>query len=59
MFFVTQAGRLGPYDARVYSKGDLFNTVTDQFDRDSDYYLGYFHDYFNWIDERGPVIPFL
>lgn len=58
MFFVTQAERVGPYNAQTYNMMDLFNTNTAKFKRSSDYYLGYFRDYFDWLDTRGSVEKF-
>lgn len=58
MFFVSQAERVGPYNAQTYNMMDLFNTNTARFKRSSDYYLGYFRDYFDWLDTREPVEKF-
>lgn len=58
MFFVSQAERVGPYGPQTYNMMDLFNTSTGHFKRSSDYYLGYFRDYFDWLDKRGSVEKF-
>lgn len=58
MFFVTQAERVGPYNAQTYNMTDLFNTTSARYKKSSDYYLGYFKDYFDWLDEREPVEKF-
>lgn len=58
MFFVTQGERIGPYDARTYNLVDFFNTTTARYNREQDYYRGYFHDYFDWLDSREAVTPF-
>lgn len=50
MVFITQAGRFGPYDNRPYSAIDLFNTQSEDFNKAKDYFNGYFHDYFNSLD---------
>lgn len=50
MVFVTQAGRFGPYDASPYDPYNLFNTGTEDFKKAKDYYNGYFHDYFESLD---------
>lgn len=50
MVFVTQAGRFGPYDNRPYNAVDLFNTKSNDFNKATDYFNGYFHDYFNSLD---------
>lgn len=50
MVFATQAGRFGPYDNRPYNAVDLFNTQSEDFDKAKDYFKGYFHDYFESLD---------
>lgn len=50
MAFITQAGRFGPYDTRAYSAVDLFNTNSDDYVKAKDYFNGYFHDYFESLD---------
>lgn len=50
MVFVTQAGRFGPYDTSSYNAVDLFNTNSLNFNKAHDYYSGYFHDYFEDLD---------
>lgn len=50
MVFVTQAGRFGPYDNRPYNAVDLFNTESEDFNKAADYFSGYFHDYFDSLD---------
>lgn len=50
MVFLTQAGRFGPYDNRPYNAVDLFNTQSEDFNKAADYFNGYFHDYFNSLD---------
>lgn len=50
MVFVTQAGRFGPYDNRPYNAVDLFNTNSADFNKAADYFNGYFHDYFQSLD---------
>ncbi|MBC7714499.1 MAG: hypothetical protein H7177_14230 [Rhizobacter sp.] len=50
MAFVTQAGRFGPYDTRAYNAIDLFNTESADFKKAEDYFNGYFHDYFESLD---------
>ena len=50
MVFVTQAGRFGPYDNRPYNAVDLFNTQSEDFNKAADYFNGYFHDYFDSLD---------
>lgn len=50
MVFITQAGRLGPYDNRPYNPIDLFNTESEDFNKAADYFNGYFHDYFDSLD---------
>ena len=51
MLFVTQGGRFGPYDNEAYSAVNLFNTNGDTFDRANDFYKGYFHDYFEALEQ--------
>ena len=57
MVFTTQAGRFSPYDTQTYNAVNLFNTHSTDFDKASDYYRGYFHDYFDDLDnvERKPL----
>ena len=50
MVFVTQAGRFGPYDSSPYNAINLFNTNTEDFKKANDYFNGYFHDYFESLD---------
>lgn len=50
MVFITQAGRFGPYDNRPYNPIDLFNTKSEDFNKAADYFNGYFHDYFDSLD---------
>ncbi len=50
MIYITQAGRFGPYDTRSYNAIDLFNTNSDEFVKAKDYFNGYFHDYFQSLD---------
>lgn len=50
MVFVTQAGRFGPYGTASYNAVDLFNTNSLNFNKAQDYYRGYFHDYFEDLD---------
>lgn len=50
MTFVTQAGRFGPYDTKSYNALDLFNTDSLNYNKAQDYYRGYFHDYFEDLD---------
>lgn len=50
MVFATQAGRFGPYDNRPYNAIDLFNTSSEDFNKAQDYFKGYFHDYFQSLD---------
>ena len=50
MVFVSQAGRFGPYDNRPYNAVDLFNTTSNEFNKAKDYFNGYFHDYFQSLD---------
>ena len=50
MVFVTQAGRFGPYNTSSYNALDLFNTNGLNFNKAQDYYRGYFHDYFEDLD---------
>lgn len=58
MIFVTQASRFGPENARVYNTVDLFNQPPSPYNRETDYYSGYFFDYFDWLDTRTVVAPF-
>ncbi len=56
MVFATRADRFGPYDSQSYSGINLFNSNNDLFNRDKDYYQGYFHDYFYDLDQKMPKI---
>ena len=57
MVFSTQAGRFSPYDTQTYNAINLFNTHSEEFNKASDYYRGYFHDYFEDLDnvEQKPI----
>ncbi len=59
MAFITQAGRFGPYDTRAYNAVDLFNTNSAEYDKAKDYFNGYFHDYFESLDnvKNKPLSP--
>lgn len=59
MVYVTQAGRFGPYDTRAYNAIDLFNTNSEEFVKATDYFNGYFHDYFQSLDnfKNKPKVP--
>ena len=59
MAFVTQAGRFGPYDTRAYNAVDLFNTNSAEYNKAKDYFNGYFHDYFESLDnvKNKPLSP--
>ena len=50
MVFITQAGRFGPHDNSPYTAINLFNTKSEDFNKAADFYNGYFHDYFNSLD---------
>ena len=50
MVFVTQAGRFGPYDSSPYNAINLFNTNSADFKKANDFFSGYFHDYFESLD---------
>jgi hypothetical protein len=50
MVFTTQAGRFGPYDTESYNAINLFNTNSSDYLKSQDYYNGYFHDYFEDLD---------
>lgn len=52
MLFISKADRFGPNDKTGYTAGDLFNTITNKFNRKSDFYRGFFHDYFEELDKR-------
>ncbi len=52
MFFVSSAERFGPANNGSYQASDLFG------DGLNDYYNGFFSDYFNWVNEGGPVPTF-
>ena len=58
MVFTTQAGRFGPYDNRPYNAVDLFNTNSEDFDKAKDFFKGYYHDYFQSLDniKNPPVV---
>lgn len=56
MIFASRADRFGPYDSSTYSGINLFNSNNDLFNRDMDYYRGYFHDYFEDLDKKMPKI---
>lgn len=58
MMFVTQGGRFGPYDAEAYSAINLFNTTGNTFNREADFYKGYFHDYFDTLDKNKSIKKF-
>lgn len=50
MYFVSGAERFGPSNNNTYSPVDLFGNG------ESDYYNGFFKDYFNWVkDQEEPV----
>lgn len=57
MIFVTQAGRFGPYGTASYNAVDLFNTNSLDFNKAQDYYRGYFHDYFEDLDNVTTKAP--
>lgn len=55
MFFVTQASRFGPRKNYTYNTVNLFNVVDGQYDifqKDNDYYSGFFKDLFKYLDEN-------
>lgn len=55
MFFVTEASRFGPDSNRAYTTADLFNVQGrnwQSFNRENDYYRGFFHDFFDWLDQQ-------
>lgn len=55
MFFVTEANRFGPESNRAYTTADLFNVQNrnwNSFDRENDYYRGFFRDFFEWLDQQ-------
>ena len=56
MLFTSKAERFGPHDTTGYTPGDLFNTVTNEFNRDGDFYRGFFHDYFDELDKRQKTV---
>jgi hypothetical protein len=56
MLFVSPAERFGPHSATGYSSRDLFNTATNEFNRDGDFYRGFFHDYFDELDKRKKTV---
>jgi hypothetical protein len=59
MVFVTQAGRFGPEDTTAYNAIDLFNTNSADFKKAEDFFNGYFHDYFESLDnfQNKPLLP--
>ncbi len=55
LFFVTSANRFGPENTDSYNPINLFNVHGDNFEdfsSDDDYYRGFFHDLFKWIDDH-------
>lgn len=55
MFFVTQASRFGPRKNYTYNTVNLFNVVDGQYDifqKENDYYSGFFKDLFKYLDEN-------
>jgi len=54
MVFVTKAERFGPYDIGEYTAVNLFNSNTNTFNRENDFYRGYFHDYFEELEKNMP-----
>jgi hypothetical protein len=58
MVFITRADRFGPYDSSSYSGVNLFNSTTDDFKKDADFYRGYFHDYFEDLDKKTTIEKF-
>lgn len=58
MFFVTEASRFGPQKNFTYNTVNLFNVQNRQFEvfqKDNDYYIGFFKDLFQHLDET-PVL---
>lgn len=54
MFFVSEAARFGPRKNYSYNTVNLFNIQGNQFsgfDREADYYRGFFRDLFEYLDE--------
>jgi hypothetical protein len=51
MVFVSKSERFGPESANGYSPFTFFNTDTNTFNREDDFYKGYFHDYFEELDK--------
>jgi hypothetical protein len=56
MLFISKAERFGPYDTSGYTSRDLFNTTNNKFKRDSDFYRGFFHDYFEELEMRQKTV---
>lgn len=54
--FVTRAERFGPYDIGEYSAVNLFNSTSHSFNRENDFYRGYFYDYFQDLEKEMPEI---
>lgn len=52
MYFASSAERFGPASNSSYSPVDLFGT------EQSDYYNGFFKDYFNWVKDQPEATPF-
>ncbi len=55
MFFVSQASRFGPRENFTYNTVNLFNVTDgnyDFFQKDNDYYSGFFKDLFKYLDEN-------
>lgn len=55
MFFVTEANRFGPESNTTYNTVDLFNVQNQNwsgFKKSSDYYRGFFRDFFHWLDKQ-------
>lgn len=61
MFFTSEASRFGPRFNYTYNSVNLFNVRNgnyDDFDYGSDYYKGFFRDFFAYFDQLDPIIPF-
>lgn len=61
MFFVTEAARFGPDFDRTYHTVDLFNVSGNQwqqYNKQDDFYKGFFHDFFDWLDKQPTPQPF-
>lgn len=61
MFFVTEASRFGPKKNYTYSTVNLFNVQNGEFDifqKENDYYSGFFRDLFEHLDETPLPEPF-